>query len=250
MPGFKNRFYETYYSSHIVRRKGKATPQQFEQRARQYDRVWGRLLPADRNAKILDIGCGNGSLVWWMQKRGYENSGGIDVSVEQVRVAQELGVRNIVQADLEDFIRTQSDQFDVLVLRDVLEHFDRESIVSTLDLCRGALKKGGRLIAQVPNAETPFGGRIRYGDFTHELAFTWSSLEQLMAVCGFDVLGFYPAGRVAPKLGRATPHFLLWKGVEAFYRLLLYAETGRRRAIVTESIIVVAAPREAAPPQV
>jgi hypothetical protein len=61
--------------------------------------VWSSILPADKNARILDAGCGSDSLVWWMPKRGYERSGGIDVSAEQVQIANALGVRNVVEGN-------------------------------------------------------------------------------------------------------------------------------------------------------
>jgi hypothetical protein len=34
------------------------------------------------------------------------------------------------------------------------------------------LRLGGRRIIRVPNGVSPFAGVIRYGDLTHELAFT------------------------------------------------------------------------------
>ena len=40
-------------------------------------------------------------------------------------------------------------------------------------MCR-ALKPGGRWILHTANAESPFYGRVRYGDITHEQAFTQS----------------------------------------------------------------------------
>src|SRR4051812_43231134 len=45
---------------------------------------YGRHLPKDKNAMILDIGCGDGNFVYWMQQAGYTNAHGIDLSAEQV----------------------------------------------------------------------------------------------------------------------------------------------------------------------
>lgn len=239
MSDYKERFYRSYYSTHVLPRKGEATLARFRSRARAYRGIWGRLLPADRQSHILDVGCGSGSLVWWMQQRGYVNAAGIDVSAELVQVAGTLGVRNIEQADLRDYLGSRPAAYDLLILRDVLEHFDRGWILEVLELCRRSLKPGGVLAVQVPNAEAPLWGRIRYGDFTHEMAFTEGALRQLLAVTGYRDVAVHPAG---PSLRgpRDLPRHVLWTCLQVFYRLLVFAETGRGDAVVTESIIAVA----------
>ena len=238
---FKGRLYRSYYTTHIRGRKGEASLERFAVRARIYDTHWSRLLPADRQARILDAGCGTGSLVWWLQRRGYEGAEGIDVSPEQVEVARELGVRNVSVADLREHLGQRRRHYDVLILRDVLEHFERQDIVEVLELCRDALRSTGTLLIQVPNAEAPFWGRIRYGDFTHEVAFTESSLRQLFGMLGFASPTVHPAGPVRLR-ARDLPRQALWRCLEVLYKLMVFAETGRRWAIVTESIIAAARP--------
>jgi len=41
-------------------------------------------LPEDKKAKIIDLGCGNGGFVYWLQQIGYQNAEGIDISAEQI----------------------------------------------------------------------------------------------------------------------------------------------------------------------
>jgi SAM-dependent methyltransferase len=185
---------------------------------------------------MLDVGCGSGGMVWWLQRKGFSQAAGIDVSSEQIAVARALGVRGVEQADLRDYLRGRAAGFDRIFLRDVLEHFERPDILAILDLCRAALRPGGALVLQVPNAEPPLGGRIRWGDLTHEMAFTESSLRQLLHATGFGRVTLHPAGPMLLGLGD-LPRHLLWKGFEMLYRLMIYAETGRRGAVVTESII-------------
>nr|MBA3259574.1 class I SAM-dependent methyltransferase [Gemmatimonadales bacterium] len=139
MSDYKERFYRNYYTTHVLPRKGEATLARFRSRDRAYRGTWGRLLPEDRQSRILDVGCGSGSLVWWMQQRGYVNAAGIDVSAELVQVAGTLGVRNIEHADLRDYLGSRPAAYDLLILRDVLEHFDRAWILDVLELCRRSL---------------------------------------------------------------------------------------------------------------
>ncbi|MBA3658518.1 MAG: class I SAM-dependent methyltransferase [Gemmatimonadales bacterium] len=239
-PDYKQRFYERYYSSHVAGRDGSASARMLQGRARIYDAGWTLLFPPDRSAAILDVGCGPGDLLWWLQRRGYADAHGIDISPEQIRIARALGVAAVEEADLRSYLATRPAQFDRLILRDVLEHLTRDVAIETLDSCRAALRSGGRLIVQVPNAESPLWGRIRYGDVTHEMAFTESSLRQIFAVTGFGQVEFHPAGPVL-RGPRDLPRHLLWKCVEVGYKLLVFAETGRAGAVVTESIIAVAA---------
>lgn len=235
---FKDRFYQSYTSTHVTHRKGEATLDRFRAEFPAWNKHFGQLLPSDREARILDVGCGRGGLVYWLGQRGYRNAAGIDVSAEQVETARRVGIANVCQADLTQYLGSHREHYDALILRDVVEHFTRERIIEVLELCRSATRPGGVVIVQVPNAESPFFGRIRYGDFTHELAFTSTSVAQLFNVLGFVDLRVYPMEPVVGgvrSLGRAA----LWSLVKAFYRVLLFAELGRGQWIFTQGLIAV-----------
>jgi len=235
---FKDRFYRSYTSTHITGRKGEATLQRFQNEFATWDKHYGRLLPTKRDARILDVGCGRGGLVYWLQQRGYRNASGIDLSAEQVNTARGLGIPNVQQADVAEYLAGRRGHYDALIMRDVLEHFTRDEIVELLEICRSAIRPGGALIVQVPNAESPFFGRIRYGDFTHELAFSSSSLTQLFNVLGFEDPRVYPTEPAIAGV-RSLLRSVLWTGVKAFYRLLLFAELGRGHWIFTQGLIAV-----------
>lgn len=235
---FKDRFYRNYTSTHITGRKGEATLERFQREFPTWDRHFGSLLSSDRAARILDVGCGRGGLVYWLQQRGYRNASGIDLSAEQVDTARRLGIPNVQQADVAEFLAGRRDHYDALILRDVLEHFTRDEIVEVLEICRSAIRPGGVVIVQVPNAESPFFGRIRYGDFTHETAFSLSSINQLFNVIGFDDARVYSTD--PPVTGaRSFLRHLLWTAVKALYHVLVFAELGRGRRIFTQGLIAV-----------
>jgi 2-polyprenyl-3-methyl-5-hydroxy-6-metoxy-1,4-benzoquinol methylase len=234
----KDRFYHRYTSTHITHRKGDVSLEQFRAEFPVWDQHFGSLIPRALDARILDVGCGRGGLVYWLSERGYHNAEGIDVSTEQVDTARRAGVTAVQQADLRSHLGGHARCYDALILRDVVEHFTREQIIEILELCRAALRPGGVVIMQVPNAESPFFGRIRYGDFTHELAFTQASLAQLFNVIGFEDLRVYPTEPVVRGL-RSLGRNALWSMVKAFYRVLLFAELGRGQWIFTQGLIAV-----------
>jgi hypothetical protein len=88
----------------------------------------------------------------------------------------------------------------------------------------------------VPNAVSPFGGHIRYGDFTHETWFTARSVRQLAAAAGFgrvEVTGCPPPAHGVASAVRAT----LWKPASGLLKLVLAVETGAVRGhIVTQNL--------------
>jgi 2-polyprenyl-3-methyl-5-hydroxy-6-metoxy-1,4-benzoquinol methylase len=236
---YKEKLYTDYYSIHIAPRKGKATLNEFKQRAVSYQKHFGRLLPKDKKANIIDIGCGNGSVVWWLQQNGFSSVAGIDISAEQIAIAFELGVKNVRQADIHDFFSKIDRLYDTIILRDVIEHFEKKEILDLLNRCYGALNEHGSIIIQVPNAESPFGSRMRYGDFTHEVSFTSTSLTQVLRASGFEHVFVYSVVEPIASL-KSLIRYSLWKVVEALYQALLMAELGRGKRFVTQNIIAYA----------
>jgi len=234
----KDRFFDSYGKTHLTPRKGPVTRESLAVRAAAWRQLYSRFLPADRDARILDAGCGFGAVVWWLRTAGYQRAEGIDISAEQIQQAAELGIDGLVQADLEEFLQTHAATYDVILLRDVLEHFDKDAAVRVLDLIHGALKARGTLIVQAPNGESPFGGRIRYGDFTHETAFTSASISQLLRVTGFEGVGTYPVRPVVRGIKSAL-RFVAWRVIELIYQALLNVEVGPGRFVVTQNVLAV-----------
>jgi 2-polyprenyl-3-methyl-5-hydroxy-6-metoxy-1,4-benzoquinol methylase len=236
---YKSNFYNHYFTSHLAHRKGVTSRQTLESEAPIWREHFGGLLPGRMDAKIVDVGCGDGSLVWWMRSVGYNQAEGIEISEELVEIARGLGIGNVRQADLRKFLRAKRGVYDVIILRDVLEHFRKEEIIEILKLCRRAMADAGRLIIQVPNAESPFFGRIRYGDFTHEVAFSATSVQQVFTMVGLVNIRLFPSGGPVVQSAKSFLRFLAWKLVEALYKILLYAEIGRGQRIVTHDLIAV-----------
>jgi 2-polyprenyl-3-methyl-5-hydroxy-6-metoxy-1,4-benzoquinol methylase len=185
-----------------------------------------RFFPADREGAILDVGCGFGLLLHLLRQAGYRNLTGIETSPEQVNAAHALGIDCVRSGDLIKALREgKSQRFDVIVAFDVLEHFTKDEILNILDLVYNALKPGGTLLLHVPNGEAIFSGKIFFGDFTHQTAFTAKSLHQVAAHCGFTSITCYedrPVVHGPVSMMRAV----LWTIVRSWYRFLNAVETG------------------------
>lgn len=236
MSDYRDSLFANYATTHTVPRKGELTSIQLELRVRQWESQLAEFLPASTEDRILDGGCGDGSVLWWLQRRGYQRAEGVEVSPEQVAIARGAGVSNVHCGHLQEFLAGAENTYTLLILRNVLEHFRKDEVLDILGLCHRALRPGGHILVQVPNGESPFFGRIRYGDFTHELAFCASSLAQVFSLSGFDQHRFRP---VRPVFGGRLRHVraFRWRVVEYCYRLFLGSEIGVRPAIVTMDIL-------------
>ena len=68
-------------------------------RAHHCGRAIRNFFPADRDARILDLGCGYGALEYYAAQAGYANIRGVDRSVEQLDASRRLGIAHVSQDD-------------------------------------------------------------------------------------------------------------------------------------------------------
>jgi SAM-dependent methyltransferase len=228
----RERLYSAYASQHAATGGGEAV-------ALNYRRDIRRVLPAPSVGPVLDIGCGQGHLVQLMCSDGYD-AAGIDISPEQVAIAHAAGVDQVREGDYRYALAERTGQLAAVVATDLLEHLGKDEVLDSFDRVLGALAPGGVFIARVPNAVSPFGGHIRYGDFTHETWYTERSVRQLSAAAGFVSAWASPCPPIAHGL-MSTLRAGVWKTASGFCKLALAAETGRLRGhIVTQNLTFVA----------
>lgn len=152
---------------------------------RWYARGW---LPLDRSTPILDIGCGSGQFLYHLRNEGFTNLAGVDLDGDQVKVAQGLGLAAHHQTAGDYFAQHPESAFGLIAMLDIIEHFTREELFPLLETVAARLRPGGRLMASVPNADSPQGLRSIYADITHEIAFTPTSLSELFYCHGLKVV--------------------------------------------------------------
>lgn len=241
MSDYRSRIYERY----VYGRSQPIVPHSIEglrPRAPSLRKVITEHFPKDLSAPILDLGCGHGAFIHFIRAAGYQNVSGIDGSKEQIAEAHRLGMEGVREGDLLEGLRSQpASSLAVVIAYDVIEHFTKNESLDLVDEVYRVLKPGGKLIVHAPNGESPFVGRIRYGDFTHEQAFTRDSISQLLMVCGFsrvDCQEDTPIPHGIKSLGR----WIVWKFIRAVLRLYLAAETGNsaKDSILTQSFLAVA----------
>ena len=152
-----------------------------------YYEWWTRdWLPANRDGKILDIGAGSGQFLYFLKKKGYHHLKGIDLDKTQVGIAKAIGL-DVEAASIFDSLEDAQGQYEMIVMLDIIEHFTREELYPLMETVVRSLRPGGRVIASVPNAESPDGLRLVYADITHEIAFTPMSFEEMLFCHGLKL---------------------------------------------------------------
>jgi SAM-dependent methyltransferase len=198
--------------------------------------------PPDVNVEILELGCGHGALIHVARQMGYRNMHGVDRTLEQEAAARRLGIDGVEQGDVMKTLSKKTDgSLDCIVAFDLIEHFTKNELIGLVDeVCR-VLRPGGRWIIHTPNAESPFGNRILFGDFTHELAFTRTSLAQVLLSSGFSKVSCFEDQPVVHGI-KSAARWALWKVFRNLLRLYLAAETGDsgRDAIFSQNMLCVA----------
>jgi SAM-dependent methyltransferase len=220
-----DRFYSRYAATRPHRPAPTCARDLLAGREPTFRKRLGPLLPPNKNARILDLGCGYGEFLYFLRQQGYTETAGVDLDLKQVETAQRLGLENVHRADAMDFLLSAGD-FDFISALDVLEHLPKPHVLEMLERVRNALRPGGRFLCQVPNLAA-FHTPVFFMDFTHETPFTASSLKQALEMAHFTNVTVYPMGPVAHGL-KSTVRLALWKALELGFRAVQTIEGGPR----------------------
>jgi 2-polyprenyl-3-methyl-5-hydroxy-6-metoxy-1,4-benzoquinol methylase len=201
-----------------------------------FERVLRPWLPPNRAANILDVACGEGSLLVFLRELGYRNISGCDISPENVAICHQLGLTFVQQFDALRLLELPGvRQYDVIFAMDIVEHLPKADVGSFLTNVRQLLRPGGYVIIQTLNMGSVLACYHRYNDLTHEFGVTEKSAVSLLLVAGYEREGIEirPVWNATTVLGRLR---------EVYLRLLhrsvfLTADTYRPR-ISTKNLIM------------
>lgn len=150
-----------------------------------------KVLPQNKEANILDIGCGLGQYLNEITKMGYTKTLGIDISDESIKACTEKGINVIKIEDVITFSKTVTEKYDFITMSHVLEHVDKDKIIDTLIAIKTyLLKEGGAFVVMIPNGQSNTGGYWMYEDFTHSTLFTAGSIIYVLKSAGFEEINF------------------------------------------------------------
>lgn len=148
----------------------------------------------DKGERLLDIGCGDGTLGYFAKNK-YKEVYGVDISEEALKIAEKRGII-VKKVNLnEEKLPFENEYFDAVTCLDVIEHvFEPRDLIM--------LKRGGILIISTPNIrywrhlfsltvkgrfpKTSGDTELWDGGYLHY--FTYKDIELLLSEHGFEVL--------------------------------------------------------------
>ncbi len=183
----KNKIFNNYHSIHGNYIDSKDTDN-FQVIINHFcNRNYSQYLPK-KNSNILEIGCGKGYTLKWLDNKGYYNITGVDLSPDDVEFANNhIEKKVVIKDDIKNFLKDKNNYYDCIIAKAILEHIKKEQIDDLLKLVLNSLKINGRIIIVVPNMDWIMSGHERYMDLTHEVGFTKESLGQLLRLYFCDV---------------------------------------------------------------
>jgi 2-polyprenyl-3-methyl-5-hydroxy-6-metoxy-1,4-benzoquinol methylase len=201
-----------------------------------FRRVFKGWLPADRSAPILDIACGEGSLLCYLRELGYTNLAGCDLSPENVGICHRLGLDFVRQFDAMRIAEMPGiGRYGTVFLMDVLEHLPKQRAAAFLEQVRSLLLPAGRLILQTPNMGNLLACHHLHYCLSHEWGLTEKTAVDLLMLAGFA------AGKVEV---RAAWNATTWAGyvrelyLQLIHRLVCLSEPSGRPTIPTQNLLV------------
>jgi 2-polyprenyl-3-methyl-5-hydroxy-6-metoxy-1,4-benzoquinol methylase len=108
-------------------------------------------LKINKNATILDFGCGTGNLVAILKTKGFTNVIGIDIDQDSIEKGKEF--HNIDCLFFESNYNLENKNFDVVICNDVLEHI--VDVHEFLDKLVSLVNSNGILLIKTPNYLNP-----------------------------------------------------------------------------------------------
>lgn len=220
-----NRIYTSYLDSNY-KKLNDLTIRGYEGNAKAYDFLYKGILPKDKKARILDVGCGTGYFLYYLNKKGYTNYFGIDISKQQIEFCRKNITGKVKTIDAFKFLRDKKNEFDVIIMNDLLEHMPKNRLINFLDLIYISLRNNGAAIIKVPNMSNPFGLRSRYIDMTHEVGFTENSLREVLEVIGFQIIQIkgasYPILSFKSAIGKVG-EMIIYKFIKLLFMIQGYS---------------------------
>ena len=148
-----------------------------------------------KSIKILDYGCGVGNISFNLAKSGYQVIG-VDISKNAVNGCKHtnkiISLDNI-EFKVYDNISNMKDQFDVIILSEVIEHIDND--LQFLKDSKKKLNHGGLIILSTPSINAPLYKLNLLNEFDkrvgHKRRYSTEILQKLIDEAGLDLITIY-----------------------------------------------------------
>ena len=160
----------------------------------------------NKNDNLLDVGCGDGGNLFYLQERGYPNLAGVEIDPNQIKRIIQCGIQGYAASVYSEVPAEMKKRFSFIMANQVFEHLLYPSIA--VDRLIDYLAPGGTILIDTPSA-LGFPVFLReipnYFNPEHINYFTPKSLDSLMKSKGFkrissDELAYRPTPLETPEI--------------------------------------------------
>ncbi|MEE7441366.1 class I SAM-dependent methyltransferase [Methylobacterium oryzae] len=177
-----------------------------------------------KNKKLLDVGCGTGTITSTLRDALSLDVVGVEPHPERAEQARTEGL-NVITGVYDQTFAQRNEKFDYILFADVLEH-----LVDPAEMLRevkNSLAPDGRVLASIPNvAHWTVRAQLLFGNFnykptgimdaTHLRWFTRRSVRRLFEAAGYEVEDIRGAAGGWMGVYRYTPFRFLSQDQKSF----------------------------------
>jgi SAM-dependent methyltransferase len=208
-----------------------------------YDLNYRRFLPEDRNAAIIDIGCGDGDFVRYAQGLGYRNITAVDIDTDALAPLAKLeGVRVIAEPADGSFVQTLPGDYVLIVVKQMIYYLTRREAPAFVAALQDKLADDGVLLVEIYNASLVSARFTQAKDPFIQTAYNEKGITRLLESQGLTVDELFGAEFGPGSIGRKL-YVLIGRLWFKLWRAVLILERGRDDelpVIRSKSIIAIA----------
>lgn len=192
-----------------------------------YEENFRAHLPEDRNAAILDIGCGQGDFVRYLHELGYRNITAVDLDERAIAALQDLDSVTVIARRMDgEALRALGRKWDLIFSKQMIIYLDRHQAPNFARAMAECLTDDGRVICDTFNAALLSAHFTEHKDPYIFTSYTDLGLKRLLEWNGLEVEALFGCRTCSGTIRSRIYHTLqaMWFGI---YRLMLILERGR-----------------------
>lgn len=152
------------------------------------------LAKAHKFHKILDVGCGTGRLVKFLNQKGFKTQG-CEPAKEALKIAQNINKVKLIKKASATALPYKTESFELITSISVIEHLTKKEARKFIKEAKRVLKQHGFIFIITPNFSSPFkylrgNNWFAYKDPSHINFFTPKSIKLLLIDCGYKNIKF------------------------------------------------------------
>jgi 2-polyprenyl-3-methyl-5-hydroxy-6-metoxy-1,4-benzoquinol methylase len=148
---------------------------------------WAHLSKINKNSGILDVGCGNGDVLFEFSKHGFKNLFGIDPYLENIKLPK-------IEFEKTDLLLFNTElKFDLIMFNHSLEHLYEQH--ATLEKALGLLNVKGAIMIRIPLVNKAFEiykeNWVQIDAPRHFIIHSLKSMQLLCAKNGAEIYNYF-----------------------------------------------------------